>query len=221
MKRICDPSSGRLGGVVYLMGRNGQVVRTRVVPANPKSTSQRAIRASFSGASQGWDALTQNQQLAWIIAAAGHKSAPRLGMQGALTGNQFYVKINTTLTQFGQVAVDAPPVTPSIDPVAPQSLQVTNTTGTIALKLTCPTSPGENTVLLGAAPTKSGVHRVPALYVLGTCPAPAQGSAAITSLYTAKFGVPPVGSKVFIGAYVMDSGFKGPQSVFSALVPAA
>ena len=33
--------------------------------------------------------------------------------------------------------------------------------------------------------------------LLGTCPAPALGSADITSLYTARFGVPPVAKKVY------------------------
>jgi hypothetical protein len=42
---------------------------------------------------------------------------------------------------------DLPPVAPQFPTLAPQSLVITIPAGVIAVKLTCPTSPGENTVL--------------------------------------------------------------------------
>ena len=53
------------------------------------------------------------------------------------------------------------------------------------------------------------------LKVIGTCPAPAQGSSDITSLYTAKFGAPVVGEQIFVGAQLMVSGFLSQPSVFT------
>ena len=58
-KRVCDPTSGKIGSQVYMIGRNGQVVRTRVIPANPRSQAQTDARGIFQTASQAWDSLTE------------------------------------------------------------------------------------------------------------------------------------------------------------------
>jgi hypothetical protein len=57
--------------------------------------------------------------------------------------------------------------------------------------------------------------------VIGTCPAAAQGSSDITALYTAKFGVPPVGDRIFVEALLMENGWHSPSRVMTALVPAS
>ena len=57
--------------------------------------------------------------------------------------------------------------------------------------------------------------------VLGTCPAPVQGCANITSLCTAKFGTPAPGTKVFVSVHQMVDGYTDVPRRFSAIVPAA
>ena len=52
------------------------------------------------------------------------------------------------------------------------------------------------------------------------CPAPAAGSADITSLYTARYGVPPVGMKVFVRVNQFVDGWEDTAAKFSAIVPA-
>jgi hypothetical protein len=220
-KRICDPTSGKIGSQVYGIGRNGQFVRTRVVPANPNTTHQQTVRGNFTLASQGWDALTQEQQLAWIAAANNYQTRKVLGMSGPMTGNQLFVRINANLLEVGAAQVDVPPATPQIPAVAPANLVISNTAGVIAVRLTCPTDPGENCVVRGSAPVKNGVHVNPGTVTLGLCPAPAQGSSNITGLYTARYGVPTVGTKLFVEVYNTVNGFDGPRSTFSAVVPAA
>jgi hypothetical protein len=68
----------------------------------------------------------------------------------------------------------------------------TNASGVIALKLTCPTSPCQNTIVRGSKPVSQGYGKFSDFRVLDMCPTPAQGSADITSLYTSRYGVPPV-----------------------------
>ncbi len=58
------------------------------------------------------------------------------------------------------------------------------------------------------------------LRVIGTCPAPAQGSSNITTLYTAKFGAPAPGTKVFVQVNQMVGGYETLPVEFSAVVPA-
>ncbi len=57
--------------------------------------------------------------------------------------------------------------------------------------------------------------------IIEACPAPAAGSADITSLYTAKYGAPPVGSRLFVQASVMVDGFESLPRTFTGLVPQA
>ena len=91
-----------------------------------------------------------------MAAAKEAKSNSRLGQNGTLSGFQLFAKINCTLAQFGQDQVDAPPAQPQFPDLAPQGLVITNTAGVVALKLTCPTNPGENTIVRGSKPVSQG-----------------------------------------------------------------
>ena len=110
-----------------------------------------------------------------MAAAKEAKSNPRLGQNGTLSGFLLFTKINCTLAQFGQDQVDAPPAHPQFPALAPQNLVITNTAGVIALKLTCPADPGENTIVRGSAPLSQGRETCSDFRVLGMCPAPVAG----------------------------------------------
>jgi hypothetical protein len=156
-----------------------------------------------------------------VAAAKETKSNSRLGQSGSLSGFQLFTKINCTLAQFGQEQVDAPPARPQFPDLAPASLVLTNTGGVIALKLACPTSPGDNTIVRGSKPLSQGRETCRDYRILGTCPAAAQGSADITGIYTARYGVPPVGTKVYVRANQFVDGWESLPRSFWAIVPAA
>ena len=219
MKIIDVPQTGKIGLQVSFQSRYGLVRRARVIPKQPNTFAQLQVRANLTRAAAGFDHLTTAQQDAWNTAAAKHKSKASLGQSGPLTGLQLFVKINTNLTFLGQESVIVPPAVPAFDAVSPQSLQVVLVLGVPKITLTCPTSVGENTVISACAPTNSGVRRAPQLKILGTCPAPAQGSANITDLYVAMFGVPALGSRIFASAHLMTDGWTSPTSLYSGLVP--
>ena len=219
-KRQCDPTSGSIARETYLIGRNGQAVRSRVTPINPRTISQTAARTNLATASENWRTLTENQRSAWNAAAAAEMSKPRLGMSGRLSGQQLFTKINTVLATFGQDAVTAPPAHPQFPALAPQNLVITNTSGVITLKLTCPADPGQNTAVRASMPQSAGVERPPRVALLGTCPTPASGAADITSLYVAKYGVPAVGKKLFVSCNQFIDGYESLPTTFSAIVPA-
>src|ERR1039457_2061332 len=140
------PQTGKLGLTVTWKGRNGQIRRILVTPKNPRTDRQLEVRDLPAQQARRFDSLTDAQQNAWNVAAAGFKSTPTLGQSGPLTGLQLFLRINCKLGLLGQQPVDAPPLSPQFPTLAPQSLVITNTAGVIAVKLTCPTSPGENTV---------------------------------------------------------------------------
>ena len=73
----------------------------------------------------------------------------------------------------------------------------------------------------GAAPLSQGRETCRDFRVLGTCPAAVAGSADITALYTALYGVPPVGKKVYVQANQFVDGWEDRPVSFWAIVPAA
>jgi hypothetical protein len=221
MKILDIPQSGKRGLNVSQNGAFGQISRALAIPSNPRSPRQMAVRASLSKVAAAWRVLTEVQRVAWMAAAKEAKSNTRLGQNGPLSGFLLFSKINCTLAQFGQERVTAPPAQPQFPDLAPQNLVITNTAGAIALKLTCPTSPGENTIVRASAPLSAGRETCSDFRVLGTCPAPAQGSANITSLYTARYGEPPVGKKVYIQVNQFVSGWESLPVTFWGIVPAS
>jgi hypothetical protein len=220
-KRKCDPTSGSIGTETYLIGRNGQVVRDRVTPANPRTSPQTMQRSILATVAARWRTLTDGDRTSWSSAARTHQTKPRLGMSGPLTGEQLFCRINTVLATFGQDQVDIPPAYPVFGLLATVNLVITNTVGVIAIKLTCPNSPGENTAVRASAPCSAGIARTPRQVLIGTVPTPAQGSADITSLYTARFGVPGEGSRLFVTCNMFTDGWESPFVTFTAVVPAA
>jgi hypothetical protein len=221
MKIIDVPQTGKLGLTVSYPSRTGLIRRQWVVPANPQSPEQLQVRSRLTQLASGFDALTQQQQDTWNLAAANHQTRATLGQSGPLTGLQLYVKLNSTLLEFGQARADVPPPYPAFPALVPQNLVITNTDGDIKLALTCPAGPAENTILRGSAPQRSGVRRLPGVRVLGTVPAPVAGAADIPGLYTARFGVPAVGSRLFVQLNQFVDGWQSPRVTFTALVPAA
>jgi hypothetical protein len=137
-----------------------------------------------------------------------------------LSGFQLFAKINCILAQFGQDQVDAPPAQPQFPDLAPQGLVITNTVGVVALELTCPANPGENIIIRSSALVSQGRETCDDFRILGTCPAPAAGSADITSLYAGRYGVPPVAKKVYVRVNQFIDGWESLPTTFWAIVPA-
>jgi len=59
--------------IVYSYWRGINYVRARVIPKNPKSTDQTAIRLLMTDASQGWSDASSSLQAAYIAFAEGQK----------------------------------------------------------------------------------------------------------------------------------------------------
>jgi hypothetical protein len=220
MKILDIPQSGKRGLNVSQAGQFGQISRALAIPSNPRTASQMSVRTILSRVAARWRVLQEAQRAAWMAAAKEAKSTTRLGQNGNLSGFQLFAKINCTLAQFGQDQVDAPPAQPQFPDLAPQNLVITNTGGAIALKLSCPTNPGENTIIRASAPVSQGRETCDDFRILGTCPVPAAGSADITSLYTARYGVPPVAKKVYVQANQFVDGWESLPTTFWAIVPA-
>ena len=219
-KIISPPQSGRVGSVVYVNTRYGQIVRQYVTPRNPKSPDQMRNRSHFGAVSGRWRALDPAQRIAWCIAAADSYTTSRSGRRVALNGYNYFIRVNAARVHLGLSQFDLPPTVPSFSPNPVAELAIANTGGSITLKLRVPSQPGQYTLVQGAAPVSAGVRCVQHFPLLGLLPAPVDGWSDITALYVARYGAPIVGTAVFIRTCQHTDGWTDLPKVASAFVPA-
>ncbi|HOX56808.1 MAG TPA: hypothetical protein P5205_10165 [Candidatus Paceibacterota bacterium] len=215
------PQVGKLGLTVTWPGRYGLIRRLLVTPRNPRTSAQQVIRQNLATQAAAYDQLTDAQQEAWIATAAQMQSKPTLGQSGPLTGLQLFTKLNCALLAIGAQPVTTPPAKPLLEILPIDGLEITNAAGVVTLQLHTTGSPPDGTMLRACAPLKSGARRGDNYRLLGTLGSPSGNSIAITSAYTTRFGVPAVGSRVFVSVNANIDGYQGIPLVFSARVPAA
>ena len=223
MKILDIPQSGKRGLNVSQNGRFGEISRALAIPGNPQTLSQRTVRAHLTICAQNWAKLTEVQRAAWTAAAKTQNAKSRCGTTGALTGSNLFTKVNAVNLEVGNSVVNDPPIKPAFELSPVTGLTITNTGGTIALKLNVPTAfaQGVSGYVEGAGPVSQGRSVCRDFRVLGAVPAAVSQVSNITSLYTGRYGVPPVGSKVFVAVWQTSVGYKDQPMVFSAIVPAA
>lgn len=102
---IFETMSGKLGGAVASKARGGvKYLRALVIPSNPQSSDQTAVRAILTGLAGAWKStLTDSQRAAWSALAADQES-----------GIDVYCGNNLTVMQAGHARVDAAPASRSL-----------------------------------------------------------------------------------------------------------
>ena len=124
------PKSGRFQAWIYYMRGGKQVRRPYVKPRDPRTPAQVRNRAAFGAAVKAWSegrGMTQDDQRAWIAAAAKIRSRPRLAQSGPLTGQQYFIAVNCARAEQGQEMLPKPPAERALGP-KPQRKLVQPTT---------------------------------------------------------------------------------------------
>ncbi len=129
--------------------------------------------------------------------------------------------VNSRRAELGLPQFDLPPAEPTFSPNPVAELVITNTGGAITLKLRVPSPPAQYTLVQGAAPVSTGIRCVQHFPLLGLLPPVTDGWSDITELYVARYGVPPVGTVVFIRTCQHSEGSSDLPKLTSARVPAA
>ena len=107
---IISQGSGSLGGQTYSHNTYGQYIRARVVPTNPSSSRQAAVRSVFAALAQHWlNTLTASQRSAWDNYGANVAVKDALGDDIYLTGFCHYIRSNSAILQAGLSRVDDGP----------------------------------------------------------------------------------------------------------------
>jgi len=218
--RILDiPQTGKLGTTVSVRTRYGQIRRRYAVPRKAPSPAQISIRETVGRVRFLWRTLTDEQRDAWTISGQGVSSQPCLGQSGSLPGYLLFMKINTTLAYQGLPPALTPTERPTFGDNPVRELVITNTGSVIDLKLSVPTAPAADIVVLGTHPRSPGVTFAKHFTILGRLPVPEAGYSTITQLYVDRYGVPPAGMRVFIRTRQMLNGWEDLPKETTAVVP--
>ena len=219
MKILDVPQSGRAGVYVSVRTRYGLVRRRYAIPTDRRSPAQLHIRSAFARVVALWRALTDAQRAAWTPATEGVNSRSRLGKTYRLSGYLLFIKINLALAYQGVALTVTPPerVTFPENPVGP--LVATHTGGGTELKLSVPITPAATVLVLATHPRSAGVSFAKHFTILGVLPAAEAGYSNITDLFVARYGQPPVGTRIFIRTRQLLNGWKDDPQQTSAIIP--
>lgn len=206
MKILDVPQSGSVAGTTSSRNRFGQYRRTRATPVNPASTAQGLVRARMSANAAAWRTLTDAQRAGWASLGAGMSRTDSLGQTYTLDGFQAFCSVNNNKALAGDASVtDAPElVTPSTILTA----TVTLTAVAFSIAYTPTPMPAATRLVVYASPQRSAGRAFEAdiRYLQITAAAAASPVNALAA-YTAKFGVPVTGNRVFLSLVSYSGGF--------------
>ena len=77
----------------------------------------------------------------------------------------------------------------------------------VGIKLSVPTTPATDILVLGAAPWSAGASFVNHFTILGRLPAPEAGYSSIRKLYVDRYGEPAAGTRIFIRTRQLRNGW--------------
>jgi hypothetical protein len=217
MKFLDIPRSGSLQSQTSSRNRYGQYVRTRATPVNPNSTQQGVVRARMSGNSAAWRSLTSAQRAGWADLGAMISRVDSLGQSYTLNGFAAYCSVNNNNLAAGSAVVsDAPAM---VSPSTIETATITLTAASFSIAYTPTPMPANTKLFIYASPQRSAGRSFEGDYRLIAVTAAAAASPHnLLSAYTAKFGVPVVGNRVFLSLVSYKAGFlSGPLNT-SAVV---
>ena len=220
MKILDTPRSGKCGQVVAFQSRYGLCLRTYLIPHNTMTPAREHMRAVFGNSSRLWSGkLTEDQRNRWCAAGPKVMSHPRLGQRGPLTGQQLWQSINSVRGCVGLALTLEPPEPVTFGPSPVGQLTITNDENGVRLWVAVTGDLNEDIMVFAQAPCPAGRYKRRNVAYLGLLQPPIGGLSEITHLYTAKYGEPRPGRKVFVVTSQQKDGWKAIERETSAIVP--
>jgi len=218
MKIESIPKRGRKDSVIYSVTRHGKVARAYVAPRNPRTAQQQDHRRNVRAVTGRWRTLNAGQRVAWCVAATNTDFVNIEGRRVRLNGYHFFVSLNVRRADLGLPQFDVPPAEPVFSQSPVGELVATFTGGNFTLKLRVSGPLAQYTLVYGAAPVRTGVRYVHQFPFLGLLPPPKDAWSDITELYVARFGIPKVGTAIWIRTCQHIDGWQDVPKVARARV---
>lgn len=208
MKILDVPRSGSYQGLTSSRNAFGQYVRTRASPVQPRTVAQLNQRARMTTNAAAWRALTANQRAGWTSLGLSISRTDALGQTYTLNGFMAFCSVNNNRLDAGDAGVsDAPSI---VTPVDIATATVTLSAAAFSVAYTATPLPAGVRLFIWVSPQRSAGVSFNGDYRLLTVTAAAAASPAnIFAAYSAKFGVPVVGNRIFLSLETYQAGFKG------------
>lgn len=218
MKYLGQPQSGSQAGTTASHNRAGQYLRNRRTPVTPTRTpKQGVLRGKFGAASASWQSLPADLQAAWTAFAHGYPVVDALGQSIVLTGQQYYIGIQTSLMNAGQPINTAVPTNTSTPAVDTPTLTIADD-GTITVSVG--SVPDGDFIIVGCSPVKSNGVNFNKQFSQFAILTSLNLSEDITTVYEAQYGAVGAGRKIFARfKEVNSSGMTGPDLIIQASRP--
>lgn len=194
--------SGSVGGMVASHNRFGGYIRDRVIPVNPSSPAQIAVRGFMAQLSNAWiDILTQVQRDDWTTYADNVPLVDALGQSITLTGMNMYVRSNIPALQAGLARQDDAPSIFDLGPFTNPTMVATASANTLDFSFEItdawPNEDGAAMLIYGSRPQNPTINFFKGPYqfagaILGDAISPP----AIPAIFLNPFAF-DVGQKVF------------------------
>ena len=188
-------------------------------PKDSPTPDQRRARTEMSTLSAAWNDLTEEQREAWYVKARTNRRGGRRARARRRSGRRLFFKANFRRLALKQELLSDPPQQESFCPTPLVRLEITNRAGRIGLKLYLADGQAEGVMVSASRPLNAGVMVCRKFTRIGLLPAPKAGMSDITKPYVAKFGMPPVGKKVFVRTQQMKDYLGSVIYATSAIVP--
>lgn len=217
MKFLGPPSSGSQAGTTSSHNRFGQYTRNRRTPVNPNTTQQGVVRARMSANAAAWRALTDAQRAGWEGLGGTISRRDSLGSSYTLNGFMCYCSVNNNNVAAGNAIVaDAPALS---SPATILTAVITLTAAAFSVAYTTTPLPAGARLFSYVSPQMSAGRAFNAnFYLIAVSAAAAASPAVLTAAYTAKWGVPVVGKRVFMSFRTYLGGFLSGPLVTSQVV---
>jgi hypothetical protein len=213
---------GKLNGHVFSKNRNGNYIRNKVTPVNPRTAAQSAVRLAFALISSLWRAMTAANRASWINGASDFSKKNVFGDTNILTGLQLFQRINNNLNNVGISMLDTCPVNYGVESSILVSVACSKTANTMSMVLSDAVGSKTKLKLFATPGLSAGRNFVKSqLRQIGIVDSDAATPVDIKADYLSKYGaLPEKGLKVFVGivSVNVDSGVSSPMQIVNHIV---
>lgn len=219
MKILTAPESGSLQGETASRNRYGQYRRSRATPVNPNSTAQGTVRARMTTNAAAWRALTDAQRAGWESLGLQMVRTDSLGQSYTLNGFGAYCSVNNNQLAAGNAVLDDAPAL--VTPSTLETVTITLTAASFSIAYTpTPLGAGERAFVYCSPQRNAGRAFEGDYRLIHVSAAAAASPANVLSAYTARFGAPVVGNKIFVSIHNYLGGFRSGPFNTAAVVSA-
>jgi hypothetical protein len=208
MKFLGPPQSGSFRGDTSSRNRNGQYYRNRATPVQPRTPEQLAQRAIMGNNAAAWRALTDAQRAGWASLGLSITRTDSLGQAYTLTGFQAYCSVNNNKLTVGDATVAAAPAIVTPGTLLTATITLTAAAFSVAYTTT-PLAAGIRLLMFVSPQRSAGVTFNGDYRLIGFTAAAAASPHNLLAAYTARFGVPVVGNRLFLSLQLYSGGFLG------------